>query len=231
MRPFFRACLVAILTAGLLGVPAFAANDTPLGMIIQAEGLAHLGAAKAAIGSTVYTGDSVFTETGGTMRLRVGASQVYLLSESSASLAQSPNMVRVVVGHGTVGFSATANDPVGLDTPLGFVHPVAGNAAFGQVTLTSPLEMVVTAYHGDLIVEENGNLHTIPEGKSYRISKDLESAEPNAAGAQQGQGSGTKKAAATPVMEKVAIVGAIVGVSVAVGLELCESPSRMKCLN
>ena len=83
-------------------------------------------------------------------------------------------MVHVVVAHGTVGFSSPANEPVGLDTPLGFVHPVDGRAAFGQVMLTSPIEMIVTAYHGDLIVEENGNLHTIPEGKSYRISKDLE---------------------------------------------------------
>src|SRR5580704_13680351 len=82
MRIFSRACLVAILAVGLLNIPAFAANDTPLGMIIQAEGLAHLGAAKAAIGSTVYPGDSVFTEAGSTMRMRVGSSQVYLLSES-----------------------------------------------------------------------------------------------------------------------------------------------------
>ena len=231
MRMFSRTCLVAILAVGLLNIPAFAANDTPLGTIIQAEGLAHLGAAKAAIGSTVYTGDSVFTESGGTMRLRVGSSQVYLLSDSGASLTQFPNMVHVVVAHGTVGFSATVNDPVALDTPLGLVRPVAGQPAFGQVMLTSPLEMIVTAYHGDLIVEENGNLHTIPEGKSYRISKDLEAAPPNAAAAQQGQGSGTKRAAATPVMEKVAIVGGVAIVSWAVWSELCESPSRMKCLN
>src|SRR5271154_6105486 len=149
MRMFFRTCLIAFLAAGLLNLPAFAANDTPLGMVIQAEGLAHLGAARAAIGSTVYPGDSVFTESGGTMRLRVGSSQVYLLSDSGASLAQFPNMIHVVVAHGTVGFSATATDPVALDTPLGLVHPVAGQPAFGQVMLTSPLEMIVTAYHGD----------------------------------------------------------------------------------
>ncbi|MGA8143528.1 MAG: hypothetical protein WB987_06550 [Candidatus Acidiferrales bacterium] len=232
MRLCSRACLVAVLVAGLLNLPVFAANDRPLGMIIQAEGLAHLGPAKAAIGSTVYPGDSVFTEAGGTMRLRVGSSQVYLLSESGASLAQFPNMVHVVVAHGTVGFSSPANEPVGLDTPLGFVHPEDGRAAFGQVMLTSPVEMIVTAYHGDLIVEENGNLHTIPEGKSYRITKDLEPpAQPNAAAAQTSQGSGTKRAAATPIAEKVAIVGGAALVTWAVWNKLCESPSRMACLN
>jgi hypothetical protein len=228
MRPFFRTCLTAVLAASLLNLPAFAANDTPLGMIIQAEGLAHLGPAKAAIGSTVYPGDSFFTEEGGTMRLRVGSSQVYLLSDTSASLAQFPAMVHVVVAHGTVGFSSPANEPIGLDTPLGLVHPVAGHAAFGQVLMTSPIEMIVTAYHGDLIVDENGNSHTIPEGKSYKISTDLipPPAQPNS---QSGQGSGTKTKSAynaTPLAEKIAIVAGAGLASYAIWRQLCESPSR-----
>jgi len=231
MRVCFRACLIAILVAGMLNLPAYAANDSPLGMIIQAEGLAHLGPTKAAIGSTVYPGDSVFTETGSTMRLRVGGSQVYLLSESGASLSQGKDMVHVVVSHGTVGFSSPANDPVGLDTPLGFVHPVPGHAAFGQVTLNSRIEMIVTAYHGDLIVEENGNVHTILEGKSYRITTDLEPpAQPNPP-SQSSQGSGTKSAMSSPKGEVIAIVGGAALLSWLAWSEFCESPSRMACIN
>jgi hypothetical protein len=233
MRVCFRACLIAILAAGLLNLPAYAANDSPLGMIIQAEGLAHLGPAKAAIGSTVYPGDSIFTEAGGTMRMRVGSSQVYLLSESGASLSQGKDMVHVIVAHGTVGFSSPANDPIGLDTPLGFVHPVPGHAAFGQVALNSRIEMIVTAYHGDLLVEENGNTHTILEGKSYRITTDLEQppAQPNSA-SQSGQGSGTTKSAmSSPKGEIIAIVGTAALLSWLAWSELCESPSRMACIN
>ncbi len=231
MRVWFRACLIAILALGMLNLPAHAANDSPLGMIIQAEGLAHLGPTKAAIGSTVYPGDSVFTEAGSTMRLRVGGSQVYLLSESGASLSQGKDMVHVVVSHGTVGFSSPANDPVGLDTPLGFVHPVAGHAAFGQVTLNSRIEMIVTAYHGDLIVEENGNVHTILEGKSYRITTELEPPAQPSPSSQSSQGSGTKSAMSSPKGEVIAIVGGAVLLSWLAWSELCESPSRMKCIN
>jgi hypothetical protein len=231
MRVCFRACLIAILVAGMLNLPAYAANDSPLGMIIQAEGLAHLGPTKAAIGSTVYPGDSVFTETGSTMRLRVGGSQVYLLSESGASLSQGKDMVHVVVSHGTVGFSSPANDPVGLDTPLGFVHPVPGHAAFGQVTLNSRIEMIVTAYHGDLIVEENGNVHTILEGKSYRITTDLEPPAQPSSSSQSSQGSGTKSAMSSPKGEVIAIVGGAALLSWLAWSELCESPSRMACIN
>ena len=230
MRVCFRACLIAILAAGMLNLPAYAANDSPLGMIIQAEGLAHLGPTKAAIGSTVYPGDNVFTEAGSTMRLRVGGSQVYLLSESGASLSQGKDMVHVVVAHGTVGFSSPANDPVGLDTPLGFVHPVPGHAAFGQVTLNSRIEMIVTAYHGDLIVEENGNVHTILEGKSYRITTELEPpAQPPSS--QSSQGSGTKSAMSSPKGEVIAIVGGAALLSLLAWSEFCESPSRMACIN
>ena len=231
MRVCFRACLIAILVAGMLNLPAYAANDSPLGMIIQAEGLAHLGPTKAAIGSTVYPGDSVFTETGSTMRLRVGGSQVYLLSESGASLSQGKDMVHVVVSHGTVGFSSPANDPVGLDTPLGFVHPVPGHAAFGQVTLNSRIEMIVTAYHGDLIVEENGNVHTILEGKSYRITTDLEPPAQPSSSSQSSQGSGTKSAMSSPKGEVIAIVGGAALLSLLAWSDLCESPSRMACIN
>src|SRR5262249_44504445 len=132
---------------------------------------------------------------------------------------------------GTVGFSSPANDPLALDTPLGLVHPVDGHAAFGQVTLNSPVEMIVTAYHGDLLVEENGNVHTIPEGKSYRVSKDLEpSAQPSSSQTSQGAGT-TRNAAATPVIEKVIIIGGAAIGSWAIWRELCESPSRMACLN
>ena len=231
MRVCFRACLIAILVAGMLNLPAYAANDSPLGMIIQAEGLAHLGPTKTAIGSTVYPGDSVFTETGSTMRLRVGGSQVYLLSESGASLSQGKDMVHVVVSHGTVGFSSPANDPVGLDTPLGFVHPVPGHAAFGQVTLNSRIEMIVTAYHGDLIVEENGNVHTILEGKSYRITTDLEPPAQPSSSSQSSQGSGTKSAMSSPKGEVIAIVGGAALLSLLAWSEFCESPSRMACIN
>ncbi len=231
MRVWFRACLIAILAAGMLNLPAYAANDSPLGMIIQAEGLAHLGPTKAAIGSTVYPGDNVFTEAGSTMRLRVGGSQVYLLSESGASLSQGKDMVHVVVAHGTVGFSSPANDPVGLDTPLGFVHPVPGHAAFGQVTLNSRIEMIVTAYHGDLIVEENGNVHTILEGKSYRITTDLEPPAQPSSSSQSSQGSGTKSAMSSPKGEIIAIVGGAALLSLLAWSEFCESPSRMACIN
>ena len=61
VRTIARSCLVGILAASLMSVPAFAANEKPLGMVTQAMD-AQLGTAKAAVGTTVYPGDSLVTD-------------------------------------------------------------------------------------------------------------------------------------------------------------------------
>jgi hypothetical protein len=91
--------------------------------------------------------------------------------------------------------------------------------------------MIVTAYHGDLIVEENGNVHTIAEVKSYRISTELEPpAQPPSSQTSQGSGT-TKSAMSSPKGEIIAIVGGAAILSWVAWSEFCESPSRMRCIN
>src|ERR1700747_3782970 len=91
--------------------------------------------------------------------------------------------------------------------------------------------MIVTAYHGDLLVEENGNVHTILEGKSYRITTDLEPPAQPSSSSQSSQGSGTKSAMSSPKGEVIAIVGGAALLSLLAWSALCESPSRMACIN
>src|SRR4029077_9954388 len=209
---------------GMLNLPVFAANEKPLGMVIQAEE-AQLGSAKATVGATVYPGDSIATGTGGTMRLKVGSGQLYLLSASTATLAENTAAFHAVVNRGTVGFSSPAVEPFELETPLGVVRPAAG-ATYGQVPLTGPREMIVSAYRGDLIVDNNGELHTIPEGKSFRVSMDLDPAQPNAAAPQGPYGTGVKPAVNPHFIIKLTAV-AIVGVATYfIYQELSESPSK-----
>jgi hypothetical protein len=223
LRTAARSCLVAFLLGGLLNLPLLAANEKPLGMVIQAE-QAQLGSAKAAVGATVYPGDTLATEIGGTMRLKVGSAQIYLLSASAATLADNTNFAHAVVNRGTVGFSSSVTEALELETPLGIVRPVSG-PTYGQVSLTGPREMIVSAYRGDLTVDYNGELHTIPEGKSYRVTLDLDPASPNAA-AQGPYGSGVKPAVNPHLLMKLAGT-AIAGVAIYfIYEELSESPSK-----
>src|SRR5277367_5413120 len=183
-----KSFLVAILSASLLNVSGFAANEKPLGLVTQAQD-AHLGAAAVAIGTTVYPGDTIATEEGGTVRLKVGGSQFYLLSSSAATLSENASVVSASVAHGTVGFSSNGTDQLTLEIPQGIVRPANGQPAYGQVTILSPLEVIISTYRGSLVLDNDGELHEIPAGKSYRVTMDLEPASKpqQAAGAETGK--------------------------------------------
>jgi hypothetical protein len=230
VRSIAHYCLVAILAAGLLNLPALAAAEKPLAMIVQAQD-AMLGNMKAANGTAVYPGDTVVTNLGGTMRLKVGSGQLYLLSSSAAALAENSSVVKAIVSRGTVGFSSSSADPLELETPLGIVRAANSQTAYGQVTITGPREMVVTAYHGALVIDYNGQFYAIPEGKSYRVSMDLDSASPSqpaAAPAQTSSGSGTTSPVNTHMRLKLAAVAVVATISWVLWNELTESQSDPK---
>jgi len=215
---------VVFLAGGLLNLPLLGANEKPLGMIVQAE-QAQLGTARAVVGATVYPGDTLATEAGGTMRLKVGSAQIYLLSSSAATLAENTNFTHAVVNRGTVGFSSSTAEPLELETPLGIVRPAAG-PAYGQVTLTGAREMIVSAYHGDLVVDYNGETNTIPEGKSYRVSLELDPAAQPSAAAQGPYGTGVKPAVDPHYLIKLTAVAVLAVGTYFIYRQLSESPSK-----
>jgi hypothetical protein len=177
VRSIARSCLIALLICGLLDIPAFAANDKSLGMIIESS-TATLGTTTATIGTTVYAGDSLATDTGGILRLKVGATgQIYLLSSSSATLGGNSDGTWATVRRGTVGFSTSAADRLELLIPEGILRAANGQPAFGQVTITAPNEVVISAYRGALVLDNVGDLHTIGAGTSFRVTMPLAEAQ------------------------------------------------------
>jgi hypothetical protein len=172
VRSIARSCLIALLVVGLLDLPAMAANEKPLGMIVQAQS-ALLGNADATIGTTVFPGDNLSTSLGGTLRVKLGSGQLYLLSASAATLAQNSSVIHATVLHGTVGFSSTGADQLELEMPEGILRAADSQPAYGQVTIVGPQEVIISAYQGTLVLDNDGELHTIPAGKSYRVTMDL----------------------------------------------------------
>ena len=224
MRYILKSFLVAILSVGLIGIPSFAANEKPLGLVTQAS-QAHLGSAVVAIGTTVYPGDTLATEEGGTVRLKVGASQFYLLSSSSATLSANSTAVNAAVARGTVGFSSNGTDQLALEIPEGTVRAANGQPGYGQVTLLGPREVIVTAYRGTLVLDNDGDLHEIAAGKSYRVTMDLDpAAEP-----QGPAGAGGNNKVVAPrrrhLLFDLIVLGAAAGAGVAIWYHLSESSS------
>ncbi len=192
MRSIARSCLATMLSC-LLGLPGFAANEKPLGLVIQAQD-AQVADSKVAVGTTVYSGDKVETKVGGALRLRMGATQVYLLGSSSATLAQRSDAVLAVVARGTVGFSSDGTDQFELEVPEGVIRAANAQPAYGQVTIVGSQEIVVSAYRGSLLLDNDGEIHTIPEGKSYRVTMDLEPATAGPEAAMSGDDANTTPA-------------------------------------
>jgi hypothetical protein len=196
VKTIVRSCLVGIISVGMMSAPAFAApkaaaDEKPVGLVTQAS-MAQLGDAKATIGTTVYPGDTLATDQGGLLRLKIGTSQIYLLSASSATLSDATTSnVSAKVIRGTVGISTTGSDPVALEIPEGILRSANGEPTYGQVTITGPNEVVITTYSGSMVLDNDGELHTIPAGKTYRVTMDLVAA--NTEPAQDAAGAETSK--------------------------------------
>jgi hypothetical protein len=225
VRYILKSFLIAILSVGLINVPSFAANENALGLVTQATE-AHLGPATVAIGTTVYPGDTLATDEGGTVRLKVGGSQFYLLSSSSATLSANSTIVNAAVARGTVGFSSNGTDQLALEIPEGIVRAANGQPAYGQVRMIGPREVIVSAYRGTLVLDNDGELHEIPAGKSYRVTMDLAPA----AEAQAPAGVGGNNKVVAPkrrhLLFDLIVLGAIGGASYALWYHLSESPSN-----
>lgn len=165
-----RSCLLAFLIAGLLNLPVTAASARPLGMVVLAEN-ARLDNASAARGADLYPGDALATDPGGSLRLQIGASQVYLLASTAATLLQQENKVQAKVDHGTLGFSLPAPGQLEIGTPLGVIRAANGQRVLGQVVVLSPTRMQVSAYEGTLVVAANaGPEKTIAPGETYEAT-------------------------------------------------------------
>lgn len=232
MRSIARSCLIALLICGLLDVPAFAANDNSLGkslgMIIESN-TAGLGKTVATVGTTVYPGDSLWTDPGGILRLKMGAGQIYLLSSSSATLGGNSDATWATVSRGTVGFSSSASQRLELVIPEGVLRAANGQPAFGQVTITSPNEVVISAYSGALVLDNAGDLHTIGAGTSFRVTMALED------DTQKPEGSETSPEIKFIPQKRRHLLFALIltgvlaaGFAYPIYLELSESPSKPK---
>jgi hypothetical protein len=188
-RPsFLRRWLVALLSGTLCAAPAIAralddSSLKPLGSIAETT-RAQVDGVSALSGATVYRGDVVKTDTGGALHLRLGSGQLFLSASSSASLEQRGELASVTLVRGSVSFSLPDPLQFELDTPAGTLRGSGTHSTSGRVVIFGPHQIVVTASRGDLILDNSGELHLIPEGKSYRIVIDDESPTATAASAR-----------------------------------------------
>jgi hypothetical protein len=230
VRLFARACLISMLIGTLVNLPVAGGADKPLGMITQTSA-ARLDSAAAAVGATVYPGDTIDTEATGSIRLRAGTAQYYLMSASSSRLQPSANGISAELVHGTAGFASGATDVVELSALGATVRSRSGEAVHGRVSIVGANELVVTSFRGPFDISIDGDSHEIADGQSVQVQ--IVDAQDQGGGSKGGNGSGTIPAVRN--RKKLLLVTLYVAAAVGAGVggyfiyhELNESPHRPK---
>jgi hypothetical protein len=214
-----------LLSYTLLATPVWAAPTSSLGTVVYAD-RAHVGAAQASVGATVFSGDRLSTEQTGSVQVRAGAARLLLSSASSATFSQDDASPAATLTIGSATFSTANSKAFVLRVASAVIRPNTNQPTIGQVTVLNPKELIVKSTRGSLTVAVEDDERVIPEGGAYRIVLD-----PNAADPQGPRGAGTKGHGGSPIKAaKSKFVWYAIAVTAAVTVwafhEVFESPDR-----
>jgi hypothetical protein len=220
-----KSTLALLVSLSLLTAPVWAAPSSSLGTVVFAD-RAHVGAAQASVGATVFSGDRLSTEQTGSVQVRAGAARLLLSSASSATFSQDEVSPAATLTFGSATFSTANSKAFALHVASAVIRPQTNQPTIGQVTVLNPKELVVKSTRGSLSIAVGDDVREIPEGAAYRIVLD-----PNAADAQGPRGAGSKGIGGPPIKAaKSRFMWYAIGVTAVVTYfafkEAFESPER-----
>jgi len=190
-----RETLAALVSTSLLITPVLGAPSSSLGTIVYAD-RAHMGAAAASAGATVFGGDRLSTEQSGGIQVRAGAARFLLSGASSATLATDEATPAAILTRGSATFSTADSKAFALHVASAIIRPNTDQPTIGQVTVLGPKELVVKSTRGSLTVAVEEDVRVIAEGTAYRIVLD----SPTTASAPQGpRGAGGRGSGGPPL--------------------------------
>jgi hypothetical protein len=226
-----RAICAAVLVSSLAGFPVWGTGTptvAPLGTVIASDH-GHVGQANADIGTTVYGGDKLSTESQGSVQIRAGAARLLLQSASAAVVSENDGTPSARLLLGTATFSTGNAHAFTLFASTAAIRAETDAPTIGQVSYLNEKELVVTARRGGVTVSVDGDTQVVKEGESYRVLLDPDATaaqEPAGAGSgnHHDHGGGPLKAGRSRfLILATALIGAGTGVAI---YEALESPSR-----
>ena len=193
-------------------------------MVTHAE-RAHVGTAAASIGSTVYDGDQLSTETEGALRITSPAFKLHLESQSILTLWHpdtTEDSVEADLARGTVVFSVARNGSINVVTNDASIRPAGNAATVAHVRVVNPKELRIYAQRGALEFSYHGESELIAEGEAYRVLLDPSEKE---AAALESEPANKKPAKLHHKFLLIAI-GTALGVAIPVVIHDMESPDK-----
>ena len=166
-----RMCSVSlmILLAGVNSAMIAASEGTPLGLVAKAQN-AQIDKAAASEGATIFSGDYLSTDNGGSLLIRVGSLSLNLESASGAHIYRTPYGAIVELDEGSVVYTTTGNGEnivvVANDVR---VTPVLLMADLGRVSINDPCNVTVYSQRGQVNVQSGSESHFVQEGKAFKV--------------------------------------------------------------
>jgi hypothetical protein len=172
-------CVAALLSAAPCSLTARAAGDQPLG-VIEASQDGHLGGNQAQPGSDFYAGEEFVTYESGAMQLRVHHCRIDLGASTQAQFIPDESPDRLQVVQGSARYSCPKGAALWIETPAGILRGVPGLESSGMVTINDAHNLVVSAYGQTVVLDNDGDLHIINPGQTYRVAVSMEEASADA---------------------------------------------------
>ncbi len=161
-------CILA--AASLTFAPLSRAQDTPLGVVLQAN-LAHIRQSQLTEGASVFPGEEISTDVAGSADIRIANSRYSLAANSHGRFYPAHGAKGSVaeLSSGTLTFRRDNGDSMVVVASDVRIVPKGDEPATGQVTIYSPCKINVTAITGDLQVTAGAETHLVAEKESYEV--------------------------------------------------------------
>jgi hypothetical protein len=220
--------LSILLSISLLAKTSWGSSGLGLGTVVSADH-AHVGAAAASAGTTVFAGDKVDTEQLGSLQVRAGAARLLLTGSSRLVWGTEDGSPSATLTSGTAAFSTARANAFVLHAGTAAFKPRGDEPTVANVTLLNGKELVVRCSRGALLIAVEDDVRVIPEGTAYRVVLDPEPAR--AAGAvpapatpaSWGQNQPIKAGKSKFIWYAIAFAALVTGFAVS---EALESPDR-----
>ncbi|HMD41622.1 MAG TPA: hypothetical protein VKH45_00990 [Candidatus Acidoferrum sp.] len=166
--------LLVLSAANASVIAAQQSKGTALGLVVKAES-AQVDKATANEGTTIYSGDYLATENGGSLLVRVGGLSLNLEAASGAHIYRTPYGAIVELDEGSVVYTTPGNNEnivvVANDVR---VTPALSVADLGRVSINDPCNVTVYSQRGQVNVQSGSESHFVQEGKAYKVRAENE---------------------------------------------------------
>jgi hypothetical protein len=163
----FRHILAMALAFLLTGI-SLPAQAPALGAVTQSSG-GHLNNSTTSVGTTIYDGDSLSTETAGSITLSAGPTQLTLAGDSAVLVNRNGAGLTATLQRGSLTFRVESGGALKINAVDVHIRPLSSGPAAGQVTLEN-CAVLVTSRVQSLEVTAGKETKIVEEGKSYRVS-------------------------------------------------------------